>query len=133
MLVWDSSYSVKVKEIDNQHKRLIDYINLLEASTRDADPQKLVTSIFKGLMVYTIDHFTTEEDYFRKFNYEKMEEHMQEHKELIRELNEYFTRFETEKDFDADRFMSFLRDWLIDHIMGSDKDYITCFADNGLT
>ncbi len=133
MLVWDSSYSVRVKEIDNQHKRMIDYINLLEASTRDADPKELVGRILKGLMVYTIEHFTTEEDYFRKFNYEKTEEHIVEHQKLIMKLNNYVAQFEKDDAFNSDQFMSFLRDWLIDHIMGVDKEYMHCFADNGLT
>ena len=133
MLVWDSSYSVRVKEIDDQHKRLIDYINLLETSAADNDPKELMSGILKGLMVYTIEHFTTEEDYFRQFNYEKTEEHIAEHQSLIKKLNVFVSQFEADDHFDADHFMSFLRDWLIDHIMGADKEYMHCFADNGLT
>ena len=133
MLVWDSSYSVRVKELDRQHKRMIDYINLLDASTRDNDPKALISGILKGLVVYTIEHFTTEEDYFRKFNYEKIDEHLKEHQDLILELNEYIAQFESDNDFDADKFQNFLKDWLIDHIMGADKEYMHCFAENGLT
>ncbi|MCP4213100.1 MAG: hemerythrin family protein, partial [bacterium] len=29
--------------------------------------------------------------------------------------------------------MSFLKNWLKDHIMGEDKKYTTCFHENGLT
>ncbi len=133
MLVWDSSYSVRVKEIDNQHKRMIDYINLLEVSTKEDDPKELIAGILKGLTVYTIEHFTTEEDYFKEFNYGKADEHIAEHKELVKQLNEYVIQFETGENFDADHFMSFLKDWLIDHIMSADKDYMHCFSENGLT
>ncbi len=132
MLVWDSSYSVRVKEIDNQHKRMIDYINLLEASMKDDDPKEMIANILKSLVVYTIDHFTLEEDYFRKFNYNKTEEHVGEHQKLISELDNYVTQFKSGEDFNSDHFMSFLRDWLIDHIMGADKEYMRCFSENGL-
>jgi len=133
MLVWDSSYSVKVKEIDNQHKRLIDYINLLDASTRDDDPKEIISEIMKSLTVYTIEHFKTEEDYFSEFKYEKASEHIAEHQRLVKDLDDYIKQFESNDDFNSDHFMSFLKDWLIDHIMGTDKEYMHCFAENKLT
>ena len=133
MLKWDSSYSVHVKEFDDQHKRLIDYINLLETSTRDNDPKELTGKILKSLVVYTIDHFKREEEYFRQFKYEKTEEHVGEHQKLVKKLNEYVSLFETENKFDAGSFIDFLTTWLVNHLTGPDKEYVNCFVDNGLT
>ena len=132
MLVWDSSYSVKVTEIDDQHKIIIEFINDLERAISEKDTSQTITGILKGLFKYTVDHFAIEEQYFRRFNYAKTELHIHEHQQLVKRVNQYVADFEMSLEFDAEDFLNFLRDWLIDHIMSSDKEYIQCFTKNGL-
>ena len=132
MLNWDAQYSVGVKEIDEQHKRMIDYINELESALNASDVREHIVRVLNGLVAYTRDHFATEEAYFRKFDYENTEAHISEHMNLISDVEIFVYRLETGAELSPASILHFLRDWLLEHIMGADKEYMNCFHKNGL-
>ena len=132
MLNWDSSYSVGVKELDEQHKEMIVFINDLEVALGISDNRAAVVKVLNGLVGYTKEHFATEELYFRQFDYKKTDDHIQEHIELIAEVEKLVYQFEIGESFDIKKAMDFLKTWLVEHILGADQEYVTCFKQNGL-
>ena len=89
MLVkWKSSYSVKVKEIDSQHKRIFQIINKLHEGIQKKGLKNIIKEILDELLDYSIYHFETEERYFDMYNYELTDEHKKEHESFKKKINE---------------------------------------------
>ena len=94
---------------------------------------KLVASqIIDELAAYTIYHFQTEEKYMEQFRYPGLLSHKHEHETFVNKVDSF------QKDYDAGKLglsieiMTFLRDWVINHIKGTDKKYSETFIKNGL-
>ncbi len=136
-LQWEDSYSVKVEEIDNQHKKIITLINQLYDAMLANEMETTVHDILAEMQTYADTHFSTEEKYFDEFNYEDTEAHTKTH-EAYREKVLTFMHILEETPADGmTAFMlsllSFLEDWWIGHILHSDQEYVECFVKNGLS
>ncbi len=129
---WDSKLSVNVEEIDAQHKKLVQMINELNDAMKDRKSKEILNNIIHGLIEYTGSHFLTEEKYFDEFEYPEASVHKKEHNDFVKKVSKF------ENDFNEGRLllsidiMEFLKDWLVNHIQGSDKKYTTLFNENGL-
>ncbi|MDH5397881.1 MAG: bacteriohemerythrin [Cyclobacteriaceae bacterium] len=131
---WNDSYSVGIRAIDNQHKGLVDLVNQLYNSMREGKERAILEDIIEKLVQYTQIHFTYEEAFFKKFGYEKTDEHTREHQEFIDEIIAFKRKFNRNKGEGAlsIEMLQFLSGWLFAHIKGADRDYIKCFHDHGL-
>ncbi|MCX6757105.1 MAG: bacteriohemerythrin [Candidatus Nomurabacteria bacterium] len=131
-LEWEEKYSVGVEELDDQHKRMFATINKLMEIINSGKTEEDLGSIIESLINYKIFHFATEEKYFKEFNYEGAEEHIQKHQEFntkLISLKEKYPTYTIEFAFDL---VNFLEDWLIGHLMITDRKYIECFHEHGL-
>ncbi len=132
MFNWDSQYSVGIQEIDDQHRKLIDFINELEQTLGEPNNRDAAVKILNGLVSYTKDHFAREELYFRQFDYDKTDDHIAEHIDLIAQVEKLVYQFEVSGTFDIPNVIEFLKSWWAEHILGADQEYVTCFKENGL-
>ena len=73
-LVWDSTLSVHVKEIDEDHRRLVDLFNLLNRSVTEGEPRDYVEAILEELISCTVWHFSHEERLMLKYGYDEIQE-----------------------------------------------------------
>ena len=132
MLQWSNALSVNVKEVDEQHKKLIDLIRKLNDAMLQRRAKEELGNVINELLRYTIVHFSLEESYFDKFGYSDAPAHKVEHARFIAETKKFKREFETGKLGISIEIMTFLSDWLKDHIMGVDKKYSTFFNEKGL-
>ena len=130
---WDDTYSVNVKEIDEQHKKLVDMINRLHSSMNDGTASSIVSEILTGMAAYTDYHFCTEEEYFEKFDLREKDIHIAEHINFKNKVKEFTEKYEQNPMALTIEVMYFLSDWLKKHIQGTDKNYTTLFNNHGLT
>ena len=133
MIKWVDSFSVNVKEIDEQHKRLIGIINELKYSIINENQDDTIEKILDNLTNYTITHFKLEEDYFDKLNYPLAESHKKEHAYFIEKINDFKKEFKVKKVMLSIDILNFLMNWLIKHINDSDKNYSDFFNKHGIT
>jgi len=137
VVVWQNSYSVKLKLVDEQHMHLINLTNKLFAACM-AGKEKTKTVFFETIreaVDYVGYHFSTEEKLMQRVNYPEFAKHKQEHLDFVREvlgkLEEYTTG---NKLFAPLSFVYFLRDWILHHVAVSDRkmgDYILMLHRNG--
>jgi len=132
IIQWDESLSVKVKEIDAQHQKLINLLNELFDAMRVGKGNQILGGILHSLVTYTQTHFKNEEMYFDKFQYPDAVAHKAEHKKLVEKTMKFKTDFEAGKVGISIPLMDFLSNWLKDHIKGTDKKYGPFFNQNGL-
>lgn len=132
LIQWNHNLSVQVNELDNQHKKLIQMINDLQDAMRAGKGKDVVGKILNELVRYTLDHFSTEEKYFDRFDYPDTAAHMDEHARFVKEVAGFKKEFEEGRIGLTIKLMNFLSDWLQKHIMGSDKKYGPFFNEKGL-
>lgn len=132
LIQWDNHLSVQVGELDDQHKRLIKMINDLQDAMRAGKGKDVVGKILNELVRYTLDHFSTEEKYFDRFDYPDTAAHMDEHARFVKEVAGFKKEFEEGRIGLTIKLMNFLSDWLQKHILGSDKKYGPYFNEKGL-
>jgi len=129
---WKEEYSVKVKEIDDQHKGLILIINKLYELLESGREQEDLEPLLNKLIVFTDVHFSTEEKYFDKFHYEHSKEHKEEHEIFRKKILEFSRNFEKGKAKITQELLDFLVSWLKNHLIVQDQKYVKCFTEHGL-
>lgn len=131
-LEWSEEYSVGVKLIDDQHKKMFEVINQLVDTLSSKPTKEKLGEIIKALLEYKKFHFATEEKYFDEFNYEGAEEHKAAHIKFGERLSEISTKYGDDTIGLAYELVDFLEDWLLDHLMTEDQKYKECFLSHGL-
>ena len=120
---WNDELSVGIKSIDTQHKVLVKYINDLDDAIKANKGRNELGSIISGLVDYTIRHFEYEEFQFKKYDYADTADHVKEHEKLKATVMDFKTKFESQNIDIGDDVMQFLKGWLVNHIMKTDKEY----------
>ncbi len=120
---WNDKYSVGIKELDAQHKQLINILNELYEAMQNATAQNALGKIINELVSYTKLHFATEEKYMERYNYSGLASQKKEHEKFVEKVNLFKQDFESGKLALSLNVASFVKDWLSSHILGSDKQY----------
>lgn len=136
-LEWsDEKFSVKVKEIDEQHKKLFGFINRLDDLIKSDRSREKLSVLIEEMNDYAKYHFETEEKYFDKFEYPESDEHKSRHDHYETSIKGFRKRLETLNDSDLIDFMyeilDYLQDWWIGHILHEDMKYSEFFNEHGL-
>jgi len=141
-LEWDPRFSVRIAEIDQQHKKLIGLINRLHESMRQAGGRDALetaieelsaqATVINEMVEYSSYHFSTEEKYMRQYVYPDFEKHKKEHEYFINKVRTLKSDFDGGQAILSSQIMEFLKKWLSDHILGMDKKYEPFFQAKGL-
>ncbi len=131
-LEWDDKYGVNVKEIDKQHQEIFKITNKLLNSMADGTGDEVVGNILQNLADYITAHFKTEENYFDKFNYPKSYSHKEEHGDFVQKVSEFKKSFKKGRETLYLDITNFLLNWLMSHLLLSDKEYAQFFNEKGL-
>jgi len=133
LLNWNESYSVKIAQIDLQHKKLVEIINELHESMKAGKSKEVLGKILDELINYTANHFKTEEDLFDKYGYPDKITHKRQHGDLVDQVLKFKANFESGKSVLSIDLMNFLKEWLIQHMTGSDKKYSSYLNGKGVS
>lgn len=123
LITWSDKYSVEVPSIDSQHKKLADLINQLHSALAEGKAKIALSKILDELVSYTKTHFAYEESLLQNEKYPGYVAHKLQHDELTRQVISYQKDFQAGKSSISVELMNFLKDWLINHITGTDKKY----------
>lgn len=131
-LKWSDSLSVHVAEIDEQHQKLIQLINTLHDAMLEKKGKDVLAGILDELAAYTVYHFSTEEKYMENCKFPGLVFHKKEHDTFVGKVDSFI------KDYQANRLgitielMTFLKEWVSNHIQVTDKKYSDTFNKNGI-
>jgi len=132
LITWSDKYSVNIKEIDEQHKKLVGMINELHDAMLHAKSKEVSLTIINKMADYTKYHFSTEEKYMKKFGYPDYEAHNLSHEKFVEQVLEFKKGYESGKTGLSYDLLNFLKNWLVTHIQSSDKKYAALFNEKGL-
>ena len=124
--MWD----LKINSIDNQHKKLVDLMNELNNAMLNGKSKDVISKILDGLVDYTVFYFDFEEKLLENNKYEDIVNHKKIHVNFVNTIKEFKNDFESGNKEMSKEVMDFLKKWLIDHIMGTDRKYTPLLLKN---
>ncbi|MCA1928243.1 MAG: bacteriohemerythrin [Calditerrivibrio sp.] len=127
LISWSSKIETGVKKFDEQHKELVRLLNKFYSSMNDGSSNNVLGNILKELANYTVYHFQSEEDAFKRYNFPMKDEHMRSHKNLVDQVVKIIKDFESGKEVVSVNLLQFLKEWVINHIIQEDKEYSKYF------
>lgn len=131
-LEWKNEYSVGISSIDQQHKKLINLINQLQTAVKYSTGEEFEREALDELVKYTKTHFTYEEGLMEQNGYPDFEPHKSQHVRMIKKVEEVLAEYERDRDTAMTNALDFLREWLINHINGTDKEYSSFLIGKGV-
>ncbi len=132
LFAWSSALSVGIESIDRQHKRLIDLINRLSKAVINHGDRQAAGRILDELIDYATVHFRTEEELFDRYGYAEGKQHREVHEKLASRIIAYRNEFRQGAELEIS-LLEFLKSWLVEHIMQTDKRYSAFLRGQGVT
>jgi hemerythrin len=112
-IVWSDSFSVGNKKLDEQHFKIVSFINELidmPAITRQAEALDCINK----MLSYSVEHLDYEERLLRENNYPESSCHSVIHKFYVKKVQ------------------NFLKEWWTYHILEEDMKYRSFLKEKGL-
>lgn len=120
---WQPRFSVGIPELDQQHQRLVALINELHEAMMKGKGSAVQQKILAELVRYTQTHFDAEEAFMRSLQYPAFPEHRLNHEKMTREVRTLQQNLVAGNEILSIDLMTFLRDWLQNHILKEDSQY----------
>jgi hemerythrin len=136
MTLWKESYATGNELVDNDHKEIFIMVEDVLASSMLPNKNKNEAAI-NFLAEYVVKHFAREEALMAESDYPGTAAHTQEHRDFVKVATEIIEDFESGGyalgELDAHPETIHLSkcinevviNWLVSHVMGSDKDLAT--------
>ena len=124
--------SVKVTIVDDQHKELIAIINDLHAAMGAGKGRIAIYDTLSRLIDYTKMHFSTEERLMTQYSYLDRKNHLAQHGDLIRQVGEISAKVQAGQVSMTIETMDFLKKWLNNHILLTDKQFGVFLSGKGV-
>ena len=118
---WNEDLNTNIDVIDNQHRRIVGYINSLE-DVKDKNDRVVEEQVLNELVDYTLSHFAFEESLMEDAGYGFINGHKRVHQLFIKRVSDFMQRFKMGEDI-TEELLIVLRAWLINHIKSDDNDY----------
>jgi len=133
LFAWDNTYSVGIPHIDEQHEKLVSYINKLHEAMLRNEEDSITGNILDKLIDYIKGHFSTEEDLMVKSGYANHDvttelqygRHKMEHAEFARKVSDMNQKHYEKKEYISVDLLTYLVEWLLNHIASVDKQYVS--------
>ncbi len=122
-LVWTEQLSIGIDVIDQQHRRIVEYINQLDDARNGGRRRDEIGWLINDLVDYTVSHFGFEESLQEEAKYPFARSHKKVHELFAQRVSEYQARFERGEDVTRP-LNSLLVTWLFNHIKRDDADYV---------
>jgi hemerythrin len=115
-------YGTSVAIFDEQHQELFNRVNALNTAV-SAGERPEIGNRLDSLIEFVVKHFQDEERQMEEKGYTDLAKHQQEHASLVSTCAELQGKFHAnEAEIGADT-MSFIKDWLDNHIPVIDRKY----------
>ncbi|MFH2136006.1 MAG: bacteriohemerythrin [Pseudomonadota bacterium] len=122
-LIWTDNLNTGIDVIDNQHKRIVDYINKLYSVHNSNAGKAAVKDVIDELVDYTLTHFAFEEGMLDDYNYGQLSEHRVMHEQFAEQVRELRDSFDSSENASIE-LNNLMVTWLFNHILHEDAKYV---------
>lgn len=125
MYHFKDEYRTGIESIDREHEKLFEIADKAYNTLMDEfipDKYDYIVEVLKELMDYAATHFRHEEEYMMSIRYKKLFSQKASHQEFIDKIADYnLDKIDENQKTVIFELLDFLNDWLIHHIIESDK------------
>lgn len=107
-IVWSDDFTVGVKEIDNQHKKITEVLNGLIDQPELCSGSETIGVSLDLLSSLFASHFVLEEHLMKKNAFEQYDAHKAEHEESKKKIAEFCTAVKENEEQKANDLLAFL-------------------------
>lgn len=132
VIKWNESYSVNIDEIDRQHQKLFEMINEFYENVINHSNEELILKLVSGMGKYVQTHFNHEEELMKKYEYPDFKIHKQQHDTFIQKVTDLENKLNKGIAVISFEITSFLKDWIKNHILTTDKLYSEYLNEKGV-
>ncbi len=130
-MTWRPELEVGHGTMDAEHRTLVEALNRLHEAMAAGQGRAEVDRILAFLRDYAVGHFTTEEELMVRFGYPEAATHFAEHSDLISRVSDFLSDHRAGRARPAEEILAFLESWLMDHILGQDRELGAVLARRG--
>lgn len=129
---WKNEFSVGVKEMDEQHKKLLGMINrLIEEQHTLTDP-RTIADLLTEMTDYAQVHFRAEEFLMAEYGYKQKSAQEKQHQAFIDKTISFYSATDIGPNVLSVALLDYLGTWLVEHILQEDMKYKEFFRSKGL-
>jgi hemerythrin len=122
---WKDEYCVGHALIDYDHQTLVNITNELFSCVHKGLSSEEISTVIKYLINYVELHFQREEKLFLESEYPDVQAHLKKHREIEQVVHGISDQYAADPAaINIDEVMVFLKNWLINHIMRTDRHYV---------
>lgn len=125
MYQFKDEYRTGIESIDLEHQKLFEIADRAYETLMDefiSDKYDYIVDILNELKDYAAIHFRHEEEYMISIRYKRLISQKASHDEFIEKINSYdLSEVDENQKGVMLELLDYLNDWLIHHIIGSDK------------
>jgi hemerythrin len=123
ILEWEKRFELEAEPFDGHHKHLVKLLNTVYDSSCDGASGETFGVVLIELIDYANYHFGAEESSMRFNEYPELELHREEHKTFCSMVVAFRDDIHAGRNDSAIDLISFLGNWLFDHILKTDALY----------
>lgn len=134
MIHWTEQFETGSTKLDQQHRLLIDNINLLEEQLCNTNPTRaeleFAVHLVEYLEAYANIHFKGEEKCMQSYRCPALAKNQLEHERFRAFIHDYKNRCETE-GFKVEllrKLHEAMRTWIVEHILSLDTQLRPCIS-----
>lgn len=131
LMDWSDSLKIGIGSIDKQHEKLVGLLNELYDGFQSGHGRDTIGHVLDGLIDYTSTHFKYEEDIFDRIGYAESTAHKKEHQALVARVLDVQKKYRAGEML-TQEVMVFLKGWLEQHILGTDRRYVPSMRNSGI-
>lgn len=130
-IIWTDNFSVGHKMLDQQHFKIVSFINEL-IDKPQIKTQSEALDCIRQMLAYSVEHLEYEEKLLCDNDYPDSTSHAIVHQFYVKKVENFLKMsFQNNNDFKLD-VLKFLKDWWTYHILEEDMKYQPFLAAKGL-
>jgi hemerythrin len=129
---WREEYRTQIRAMDEHHRELFRIANALDQAMVVGEERTVVQQTLDSLLQYASKHFVAEENLMREHGVPELDRHRKQHKKFMEDVLVMSSRARGGA-LAGSGFVSFFKDWIINHILTEDRKYGPFLNERGIT
>ena len=117
---WSAAIATGRDDIDDQHRKIIDFLKILGTTSTVEYEKKAVDDVFNGLSDYLKMHLKYEESLMDSFDYDEIDKHKRIHAAFVEKVDG-INRDELHDSGGSEKLFFLIYNWLVTHIVSMDS------------
>ncbi len=123
LAIWSEQYNVNVKEMDQQHKEILNMMNYLDKVIQEGKEDKLIRIAVEELNNCVELHLKEEEQFLESIDYTDLAAHKSRHTQFLVQFHMMNYAYQSGYLDVVQIFIQYLKKWFVFHVFSEDRIY----------